>query len=295
VRRLCVVHPVLTVSLICIACTSVCSAFSLALVFSQAVGKNKRLSKKGKGSKKKSMDPFLRKEWYDVKAPSTFTKRNVGKTLVSRTQGTKIASDGLKGRVYQVSLADLNNDEDQAYRKILLKCEEVQGTSCLTNFYGMDLTRDKLCSLVRKWQTLIEAFVDVKTTDGYTLRMFCIGFTKRRKMQVRKTTYAQSSQVRAIRAEMVKIMVREASTCDLKELVRKLIPEVIGNEITKATKGIYPLQDVFVRKVKVLKSPRFDITKLMELHGEVSASAEDTGSKVERPAEPIPGDVPADA
>lgn len=257
-----------------------------------AVGKNKRLSKKGKGSKKKTLDPFLRKEWYDIKAPSTFTKRNIGKTLVSRTQGTKIASDGLKGRVYQVSLADLNNDEDQAYRKILLKCEEVQGTSCLTNFYGMDLTRDKLCSLVRKWQTLIEAFVDVKTTDGYTLRMFCIGFTKRRNMQVRKTTYAQSSQVRAIRAEMVKIMMREASTCDLKELVRKLIPEVIGNEITKATKGIYPLQDVFVRKVKVLKSPRFDITKLMELHGEASAAAEDTGSKVERPAEPIPGDVP---
>lgn len=237
-----------------------------------AVGKNKRLSKKGKGSKKKTMDPFLRKEWYDIKAPSTFTKRNIGKTLVSRTQGTKIASDGLKGRVYQVSLADLNNDEDQAYRKILLKCEEVQGTSCLTNFYGMDLTRDKLCSLVRKWQTLIEAFVDVKTTDGYTLRMFCIGFTKRRKLQVRKTTYAQSSQVRAIRAEMVKIMMREASTCDLKELVRKLIPEVIGNEITKATKGIYPLQDVFVRKVKVLKSPRFDITKLMELHGEASTA-----------------------
>ena len=49
---------------------------------------------------------------------------------------------------------------------------------------GMDFTTDKLRALVRKWQTLIESHVDVKTTDGYTLRMFCIGFTKKRPGQV---------------------------------------------------------------------------------------------------------------
>jgi hypothetical protein len=72
----------------------------------------------------------------------------------------------------------------------------VQGRNCLTQFHGMDLTTDKLRSLVRKWQTLIEAHVDVKTTDGYFLRLFCISFTKKRPGQVKKTAYAQSSQVR---------------------------------------------------------------------------------------------------
>ena len=92
----------------------------------------------------------------------------------------------------------------------------------------MDFTTDKLRSMVRKWQTLIEAHVDVKTTDGYLLRMFCIAFTKKRQQQVKKTCYAQSSQIRQIRKKMVELMTREAAACDLKELVGKFIPEAIG-------------------------------------------------------------------
>src|SRR5690606_9128323 len=102
-----------------------------------------------------------------------------------------------------------------------------------TNFHGMDLTTDKLRSLVRKWQTLIEAYVDVKTTDGYLLRMFAIGFTKRRPDQVKKTSYAQSSQIKRIRKKMRDIMTREATTCELKDLVVKFIPEGIGKQIER--------------------------------------------------------------
>jgi len=64
---------------------------------------------------------------------------------------------------------------------------------------------------------------------------------------------------------MSEIMIHEAQTCDLKQLVAKFIPEVIGKEIEKATQGIYPLQSVFIRKVKILKAPKFDLMKLMEV------------------------------
>lgn len=60
-------------------------------------------------------------------------------------------------------------------------------------------------------------------------------------------------------------MIKEASSCDLKDLVAKFIPESIGREIEKATQSIYPLQNVFIRKVKILKSPKFDLGKLMEV------------------------------
>ncbi|XP_063415140.1 small ribosomal subunit protein eS1-like [Mytilus trossulus] len=251
-----------------------------------AVGKNKRLTKGGKkGGKKKVVDPFTKKDWYDVKAPCMFVVRQIGKTLVTRTQGTKIASDGLKGRVFEISLADLQNDE-VSFRKFKLMAEDVQGRNVLTNFHGMDLTRDKLCSMVKKWQTLIEANVDVRTTDGYLLRMFCIGFTKKKAMQNKKTCYAQHTQVKTIRKKMVDIITKEVSTNDMKEVVNKLIPDSIGKDIEKACQGIYPLHDVYIRKVKVLKKPKFDLGKLMELHGEGSASKTvitESGETVERP------------
>lgn len=63
----------------------------------------------------------------------------------------EIASDALKGRVFEVSLADLQNDE-VAFRKFKLVSEEVQGRNVLTNFHGMDMTTDKLRSMVKKWQ-----------------------------------------------------------------------------------------------------------------------------------------------
>jgi len=98
------------------------------------VGKNKRLSKGKKGGRKKAADPFLKKEWYKLIAPSIFSVKECGKTLITKTQGTKIASDGLKGRVVELSLGDLNKSEDVSYRKIRLCVEDVQGYNCLLNF-----------------------------------------------------------------------------------------------------------------------------------------------------------------
>lgn len=239
-----------------------------------AVGKNKRLSKGKKGGKKKAVDPFSRKDWYEVKAPTIFTTCQVGKTLVTRTTGTKTASDSLKGRVFEVSLADLQQDEDQASRKVRLCVHEVQDRNCLTNFCGMDLTTDKMRSLVKKWQTTIETNVDIKTTDGYTLRLFLIGFTKKRPNQIRTTSYAQSSQVRQIRKRMLDIVNREVGSCDLKEVVHKLISEVIGKQIEKHCSGIYPLQNCMIRKVKVLKAPKFDLAKLMDIHENYSVEVD---------------------
>jgi small subunit ribosomal protein S3Ae len=254
-----------------------------------AVGKNKKLVKKGKG--KKQADIFKEKEWYDVKAPSYFAKRNVGFAVVSRSKGLKLAKDGLDGRVYEVCLDDLQDDES-FHRKIKLKVEDVQGRNLLTNFHGMDFTTDKLKSLIKKWQSLIEGFADVKTSDGYVLRIFIIGFTKKTKLQIRKTSYAQSAQKRAIRAKMVDIVERECSSCTLQDLVAKFISDSISKDIERDCQKIYPMHDVNIRKVKILKKPKFDVARLLEIHGDSGAAVVSSDGQVTAPAgefvEPVP-------
>ncbi|KAE9552698.1 hypothetical protein FO519_004104 [Halicephalobus sp. NKZ332] len=244
-----------------------------------AVGKGKKMIKKG--NKKKAVDAFARKEWYDVKAPTIFTNRNVGKTLVNRTQGTRIASDYLKGRVYEVSLGDLNG-VDTDFKKFRLMCEDVQGRECLTNFHGMSFTRDKMCSIVRKWHTQIENSLTVRTSDGYLLRVFCIAFTKRDGHQIRKTTYAQSSKVRAIRARMAEHITSEVTGSDLKTVVKKFIAGSIEKDIERKCTFLHPLQDVHVYKVKVLKKPKFEQGRLADMH-ESDGTTAPTGEVVSRP------------
>ena len=46
------------------------------------------------------------------------------------------------------------------------------------------------------------------------------------------------------------------------------VSDTIGKEIQKQCGKIFPLQNVLVRKVKLLKKPKFDLTKLMELYQE---------------------------
>merc|ERR1711885_99149 len=79
------------------------------------------------------------------------------------------------------------------------------------------------------------------------------------------------------------IMTKEVSSVELIKAVEKFIPEFIGKDIVAACEGIYPLQNVYIRKVKILKAPKFDASKLAEIHsGDTGA---DTGAKIARAAE----------
>lgn len=179
-----------------------------------------------------------------------------GETLVNKITTTNKSIESLNNRIYDMSLADLIKKEIFYFRKVKLKGKEVGDKTCDTNFFGMDITRDKLSSLVRKWQTTIEANVDIKTEDGFFLRIFCITFSKKRKKQLRKTSYIATSQIRSIRQKILEIILKMTKKFSLKNLVLKFLSEKLNREIEKACKKISPIQDTFLRKIKILKEKK---------------------------------------
>ena len=239
-----------------------------------SLGKNKKNFAKGrKGAKKKVGERFLKKEWWNVKAPGMFMKRMFTYSPVNQTVGKKLASEAMKGRVYEANLGDLNQGYE-SNKKIKLIVEDADGSSkiALTNFYGLDCTRDYLCSLIRKWHTLIDTFVDCKTNDGFLMRFFIVAFTAKNYYQKKAICYANRSQVRQMRAIMTKIITKECKSSSLKDLVGKVLGNKLTDEMTKKCKHIFPLENVTIRKVKSIKRPRVDMTQLnaMQADGEIA-------------------------
>lgn len=88
---------------------------------------------------------------------------------------------------------------------------------------------------------------------------------------------------------MIEIMAQDVQINDLKEVVNALTPDSIKKDTEKACQSVYPLCDVFVRKVKTPKQPNFESGKLMALCGEDSSSGKATGvrpvRKLNKPAD----------
>jgi len=236
-----------------------------------AVGKNKRLSKGGKkGSKKKVIEPFLRKEWYDVVAPANFKTRQFAKTICNKTQGLKIAADNLKGRVYEANLADLRDDKKSAalsnYR-VKFAVQEVKTRNLLTQFHGMEMTNDKLRSLLSKWCTQIEAVVEAKTADGYTVRVFFIAFTKKQQGQLSKNCYAKQHLVKWVRARMTSMVQKRFARLSINQAVTEMTTDNLVRGLMIRCNPILPLRELKIRKVKVVRTPALDAKSLLEAHG----------------------------
>lgn len=125
-------------------------------------------------------------------------------------------------------------------KKIQIIVDEINGKSCATNFYGFALTRDVVMEKLKKRQSLIEVYQDVKTKDGTVLRIFIMIVTRRVAHQLKLNSYAKTSKIKLLRKKLQNEMIQHASEVDADVLAHEIITDMTNNTLEKIAQKVIP-------------------------------------------------------
>lgn len=187
----------------------------------------------------RKLDGWKSKEWYNIEAPAYLNRAVVGSTM---------AGDPalLLGRNVETTVGELTNDMTKNNTKVILRISNVVGDVATTDLMGHELTTDYIRSIVKRQTSRIDANIEVKTKDGFVIRVKPTCFTIKR---------ARSSQMMAIREMMVDIVKKRASETDFETFMQEAILGRLSAAIYRQAKFIYPLRRVEIRKTQVESMP----------------------------------------
>jgi len=196
--------------------------------------------RKSRRASRRVKDKWKSKKWYRIVAPDMFDGSVVGETVASEPES-------LLGRVSEISLQDLTGDFSRVHIKVQLKIDGIRGGECITRFIGHDMTTDYVRRLTRRRRSKIDANFDVKTKEGYKIRIKPLSVTDKR---------INSSIKRSIRNKQKEVIKELANNSTLPELVSKMIFGDLAKEVAQSCKEIYPLKKVEIRKSEILSRPK---------------------------------------
>lgn len=188
--------------------------------------------------KRKGVDTWKMKKWYDVLAPKMFGEVKIGETPVADPME-------LKGRIIEATMKDLTGDFSKQHIKLRFQIVDVKGNSALTNFAGQSLSREYMRSQIRRKTTRVEAVADVEGADHKKLRVKTIALALGR---------AQTSQEKLIRKAMTERVKEIAKKLTLDQFLQEIVQGRVSMEVYKSAHKVYPLKRVEVRKTQLLEA-----------------------------------------
>lgn len=195
--------------------------------------------RKGKKEKRKAVDPWKMKNWYEVYAPRSFKEAFIG--IIPSGD-----PDSLNGRVIETLMYDISGKIQQTHIKLKFKIVKVVGNRCITRFYGHEYTRDSIRGLVNRGTSCINGIFNFTTTDGFKYRVSSIIITKKR---------AKRSQQHTIRKIIYDVLNEYSKNNEHEKFIRGIIYGKYADNIKKIAQNIYPLRKCEVFKTKVIGFP----------------------------------------
>merc|ERR1740128_24968 len=225
-------------------------------------------------NRRKKIDTFEKKTWFNLTAPSIFTNRSIGRTVANQSHSKFKSEDSLRGRRVEINLGDLEKTEVNSDDRVFAFRVPSQGsdigsinsTECKTIFDGYRMTTHKRKSLAKKHQTMIETFHKVKMNDSIIIRFKVICFTdSKEKLYFRtKASSVKKRNVKRIQ-KMIKRKLEEFKDKNSNDLIKMLKDKSLETKMMNGTKNIIAIKDMLIEKVKVLGYGENKIQEIYEL------------------------------
>jgi len=185
--------------------------------------------------RKKIVDKWKMKKWYEIVAPSIFDNKLIGETMAE--DESKVID-----RILKINLRELVKGGMQAamFTKVHLRVHEIKGKTAYTRYIGHQMDYGYMRTLARRGRSVIDVVMDGKTKDEQILRIKVVAVTGS------KVSENTKKNIRAAIKEEIKKVILEYTLEDaIKDILQGRVSGKIYNKLKEIT---------VIRKVEVSKS-----------------------------------------
>jgi ribosomal protein S3AE len=186
--------------------------------------------------KKKTVDNWKKKKWYNVTADPVFDSKEIAKTVA-------LDSSKLIGRTIKKSLNDLtSNIKDSGYT-VTFKINKVTGTNAETKLEELNTKVANLKRMIRRGKSKVEIifFVETKDNQKIKLKVMCLSGTK--------FTTATRTETRNLIVDSLTEDIKEKTS---REVWTNIVYQKFSEKLKKKLVKLGYINKVLVLKAKII-------------------------------------------
>ncbi len=208
-------------------------------------------------------DRWKRKDWYQVLSPAIFKEAVVGEILCADAKQ-------LMGRTVETTASELTGDMRKSHMNVTFRIISVDGKKARTKVEGFDLAKSYVRSLVRRRASKIDANVKVELRDGAAVKIKPIVVSFRK---------CDTSQKKVIRKLLMDKIHESARALDLDNLLLATISDAVIKTARDEIKKVYPVKNVEVRMVELVRSPNKAVVTAVPIEGVATTTIVEVSEK----------------
>ncbi len=195
--------------------------------------------------KKKIVDKWKSKKWFDIVAPAMFQNKVVGEAVA-------IDENAMMNRIVEVGLGELGIGSEEGRRtfstiKVRLRVVEVKGKQAQTKYIGHQTLQSYLKTLARRGRSVMDVVVDTQTNDGEKFRFKTIIISANALSQNTKKNLRHAAK-EAVLEEVPKLTAEEA--------IMETLNGKLSGKIYSKIKSITKIMKVEIKKLERVETFR---------------------------------------